>query len=107
MRSAILRTLARAARTGFDFLSLPAARLLLRATFSLSRFTVRVTSGPENASLAAFAAPAIAPVNTAITNDDGQSPIIQVDRRCGRFSHYVPAHRDRHHRLIRGVCVHD
>ncbi len=54
---------------------------------------------------ASFAAPAIAPVNTAITNDDGQSPIIQIDRRCGRFSHYVPAHRDRHHRLIRGVCV--
>jgi len=55
-----------------------------------------------------IAAPAIAPVNTAISADEGgQSPIIQIDRRCGRFSHYVPTHRDRHHRLIRGVCVRD
>jgi hypothetical protein len=36
----------------------------------------------------------------------GSSPnIVQVDRRCGPRAHFVPRHRARDGRMIRGHCV--
>jgi len=33
------------------------------------------------------------------------SPIVQVDRRCGRGRHFVGRHRDRRGHIIPGRCV--
>jgi hypothetical protein len=30
--------------------------------------------------------------------------IVEVDRRCGRHAHWVPGHRNRYGRWVRGHC---
>lgn len=45
----------------------------------------------------------IAPAQLQI---ESSSPLVQVDRRCGRYRHYVPRHRYRG-RIIAGRCVAD
>jgi hypothetical protein len=76
-------------------------RILLTAAFAIGAI----------GSLAAYDSVATAapvPGPAQITNETA-SPIIQVDRRCGRGRHFVPRHRvrDRYGRLhwVGGYCA--
>jgi len=61
---------------------------------------------------AVMGSPAVIPVASAapspglgVTDGAAQSPIVQVDRRCGRGRHYVPRHRNRAGHIVKGYCA--
>jgi hypothetical protein len=57
--------------------------------------------------LAMIAAPAPSQAVTAGPTRLAPAPssnIVEVDRRCGRGAHWVPGHRNRYGRWVRGHC---